>query len=151
MIAKREMRAAATATVLSGLPSTVHALAAGADPLRAARAAGTLLPGHRPGMLAGALAHLLVSSGWSVVLIAIDRRYRIGALGGALAGLLIAALDLELLGRHYPAVRELPRLPQWLDHIAFGAVLGGCLRAGLRPLRDPAGVHVPDVRAVRTL
>lgn len=133
MITERELRAAAAATVLSGLPSSVHALVTGADPLRATRAAGTLLPGRRPGVLAGAVTHLLVSSGWSAVLVAIGRRHRIGVRGGAVAGLLVAAIDLELLGGRYPAVRELPRIPQWLDHVAFGAVLGGCLRAGPRP------------------
>jgi hypothetical protein len=39
----------------------------------------------------------------------------------------IAALDLELIGRRYPHIAALPRLPQWLDHMAFGALLGAML------------------------
>ncbi len=36
----------------------------------------------------------------------------------------VAALDLELAGRRHPAIRALSRGPQWLDHLAFGAVVG---------------------------
>lgn len=130
MIDRRAVRAVLAATVLSGLPSTVHALITGADPLGATRAAGSLFPGRHgtPGVIAGALTHVLISSGWSVALLAVDRKHPLGARGGAVAGLLIAAFDLELLGRRYPEIRNLPRLPQWLDHLAFGAILGACLR-----------------------
>ena len=47
------MTATAIAAVLSGAPSTAHALATGADPLAAARAAGPILPGGRPGRARG--------------------------------------------------------------------------------------------------
>jgi hypothetical protein len=123
----RVVKAGAVAAVLSGLPSTVHAALTGGDVLAATRAAGTLAPGGKPGVVAGAAVHLVVSAGWTVVLAAVNRRCRLGVLGGAVAGLVIAAVDLELAGRHYPAVRELPRVPQWLDHIAFGAIVGGML------------------------
>ncbi len=46
-----------------------------------------------------------------------------GVLGGAVAGLVIAALDLGVIGRRYPEIRALPRVPQVLDHVAFGVLV----------------------------
>ncbi|KOV85458.1 hypothetical protein ADL03_12105 [Nocardia sp. NRRL S-836] len=117
------------AAVASGLPSTLHALATGADPLQATKAAASLAPlaRQRPGSatlagtpLRGAIVHVAVSAWWSFVLTRLRVR---GVLGGAVAGLLIAALDLEVIGRRYPEVRALPRVPQWLDHVAFGVLV----------------------------
>jgi hypothetical protein len=117
------------AATVSGAPSTVHALLTGGDPLVALAAAGTLIPGRRdrPGIVAGMIAHVVVSAGWVAVLAEIDRRRPLGVAGGAAAGLAIAALDLHIADRAFPAVRALPQLPQWLDHAAFGALLGGLL------------------------
>jgi hypothetical protein len=122
-------RAGAVAAVVSGIPSTAHALLTGGDVLAATKAAGTLLPGQRdrPGVAAGLIAHVVVSAAWTGVLAAIARHHRLGAGGGALAGLAIAALDLGIAARAYPAVRALPRGPQILDHLVFGAVTGALL------------------------
>lgn len=122
----RTVRVAAVAAVLSGLPSTACAVAAGGDVLVATRAAGTLLPGRRsrPSVAGGVVAHAAVSLGWTAVLLAAARRRPLGVAGGLAAGAAIAALDLEVVGRRYPAIRALPRGPQWLDHLAFGAVVG---------------------------
>jgi hypothetical protein len=127
----RLVLAGVAAASCGGLPSTVHALTTGGDLLEATRAAGTLVPGRRdrPGVVAGVGVHLLVSAGWTAVLASVDRRHRLGPLGGAAAGLLIATLDLEVIGRTRPAIRSLPRLPQWLDHVAFGAIAGALLGA----------------------
>ncbi|PRY31619.1 hypothetical protein [Umezawaea tangerina] len=127
---RRGPRAAAVAGVLSGAPSTLHALATGGDVLAATRAAGTLLPGGRPGTARGAVAHVVLTAGWTAVLAAVHGRRPFGALGGAAAGLAIAVLDLEVVGRRYPAVRALPRWPQYADHLAFGALVGVLLRRG---------------------
>jgi hypothetical protein len=126
---RRAVRAGALAAIVSGIPSTAHALLTGRDPLAATRAAGTLLPGRRdrPGVAAGLAAHVVVSAAWTGVLAAIARRHRLGLLRGAAAGLVIAALDLGVAGRAYPAVRALPRAPQVLDHLVFGAVTGALL------------------------
>jgi hypothetical protein len=121
------VRAGIAAAVFSGVPSTVHALVTGRDILAATRAAGTLAPGGKPSVLGGAAVHLVVSAGWTIVLASVNRRRKLGVLGGAAAGAVIAALDLEIIGRRNPAVRALPRLPQWLDHIAFGAIVGRML------------------------
>ncbi|HET6733031.1 hypothetical protein [Mycobacterium sp.] len=122
-------RAGAVAAVVSGIPSTLYALLTGDDVLAATRAAGTLLPGQRgrPGVAAGLIAHIVVSAAWTAVLAAVSRRHRLGAGGGAVAGLAIAALDLGIAARAYPAVRALPRGPQILDHLVFGAVTGALL------------------------
>jgi hypothetical protein len=52
---------------------------------------------------------------------------RHAAVWGAVAGLAIAALDLGVVGRRVPAIRELPQGPQWADHVAFGALVGWSL------------------------
>jgi hypothetical protein len=125
----RVLRAAAWAAALSGIPSTVHALATGRDPLEAVYAAGTILLPHETRRLRLAAAavpvHLALSVGWTVVL---DRAGARGARQGAISGLAIAALDLGLVGRHYPRIRALPVLPQIADHAAFGAVACSLLR-----------------------
>jgi hypothetical protein len=135
----RVVLAGAVAATCSGLPSTLHALATGGDLFQATRAAGTLVPGHHSGVRSGVAAHLAVSAGWTVVLAAADRRRRLGPFGGVAAGLLIAALDLEIVGRANPAIRALPRLPQWLDHAAFGAIVGILLPQEEGPIRAVPG------------
>lgn len=119
------VKAGLVAAILSGAPSTLHALATKTDVLAATRAAGSLL--GRPTITRGALAHVAISAGWTAVLTAVHHRRPLTAGTGALAGLAIAALDLEVVGRRYPAIRALPRWPQWADHIAFGALVGGLL------------------------
>jgi hypothetical protein len=114
------------AAAVSGLPSTLHALATGGDPLAAARAAGSVvLPRERrtlPLLAAAVPAHLAVSLGWAFVL-----PRRAGVVGGAACGLAIAALDLGVLARWFPRVRALPLAPQIADHVAYGAVVGAVL------------------------
>ncbi|WP_410630848.1 hypothetical protein [Amycolatopsis sp. cmx-4-83] len=132
---RQVVRAGAIAAVVSGIPSTVHALATGGDLLAATRAAGTLIPGRRdrPGVAAGLVAHLFIAAGWTGVLAVARCR---GVTRGAVAGLAIAALDLGLAARAYPAVRMLPRAPQLADHLVFGAVAGALLD---RPKRTDQG------------
>ncbi|MET1072431.1 MAG: hypothetical protein ABWY11_07275 [Umezawaea sp.] len=120
--------AAAIAGVLGGAPSTLHALATGGDVPAATRAAGTLLPGREPSALRGTVAHVVITAGGTAVLAAVQRKRPFGVVGGAVAGLAIAVLDLEVVGRRYPAIRALPRWPQYADHLAFGAVAGALLR-----------------------
>ncbi|WP_233225954.1 hypothetical protein [Amycolatopsis sp. CA-126428] len=138
-------RAGAVAAVVSGIPSTAHALLTGGDVLAATRAAGTLLPGlrGRPGVAAGLVAHVIVSAAWTGVLTAIARHHRLGAGRGALAGLAIAALDLGIAARAYPAVRALARGPQILDHLVFGAVLGVLLDRPDRTDQDTTSTTSP--------
>ena len=124
----RAVRAGAVAAVLSGAPSTLHAVATGRDPLEATLAAGSiLLPGEtrRAHLLAAAVpVHLALSLGWAVVL---DRAGVRTARAGAVAGLVIAALDLGVAARRFPRIQALPLLPQLADHAAFGAIAGRLL------------------------
>lgn len=122
------MLAGTAAALLSGVPSTVHAILSGANPLEASMAAGTLLLGddeRRPARLlpAAAVAHVGLSLGWAVVLaLALPRRRTVAwSLPAALA---IAGLDLGLVGRRHPRIRALPLLPQLLDHVAYAASVG---------------------------
>ena len=114
------------AGLLSGVPSTLHALARGGDVLAATRAAGTLVPGRRdrPSALAGAGVHAVLTAWWTTVLTAVVRRVGGGAATGLVGGAAIAALDLGVVARRYPAIRALPQTPQWADHLLFGAVVG---------------------------
>jgi len=121
------LAAGAVAGIVSGGPSTVHALVTGRGVLDATAAAGRLVaPASAPRwakVVAGGAAHAALSLGWGAVLaVSLPRRRTIGA--GALAGLAIAAVDLGLVGRRVDEIRALPLGPQVLDHVAFGAVAG---------------------------
>jgi hypothetical protein len=123
--------AGTVASVVSGAPSTVHALLTGGDPMEASLAAGTIMLGrdHRAQrlFLAAIPVHITLSLGWAVALTAILPR-RHTALAGAVAGLGIAALDLGVIGRRlFPRIRALPQVPQLADHVAFGATVGAVL------------------------
>jgi hypothetical protein len=122
--------AGAVAAVVSGLPSTVHALATGRDPLEATLAAGSVvLPNETrrlPLFLAAVPAHFSISLGWGLVLSRVLPR-RPGVAAGAAAGLAIAALDLGVLGRRLPRIRTLPLVPQLADHVLYGMTVAAVL------------------------
>ena len=119
--------AGAVAAVLSGVPSTLHAILDATNPLEASLAAGTLLlpRERRPSRLlpAAIVAHGALSLGWALVLAAALPRRRTLA-WSVLAGLAIAAFDLGVVGRRFPRVRALATAPQVLDHVAYGATVG---------------------------
>lgn len=111
------LRTACVAGVLSGVPSTVITLVRGESLLESTRAAGSLL--GRETVAAGSAAHAGITLWWTAVLRAVlPRRQRL--LWGAAAGGAIAALDLGVVGRRYPALARLDPVPQVLDHLAFG-------------------------------
>jgi hypothetical protein len=124
----RVLEAGLAGAVLSGLPSTAVALWRREDVLEGARAAGRIvLPRETrtPVLLAAAVpVHLGLSLGWAAVLAAVDA----GPLSGLAAGMGIATLDLAVIGRRIPAIRELPQPRQWADHAAYGLVVGQWLR-----------------------
>ena len=132
------LAAGAVAAVLSGAPSTVHAVVTGRDPLAAAVAAGNLVLPEDSGigalLAAGAAAHAAVSLGWGVVLAAAVRRTSLPPIAaGVLLGAAIAAVDLGLIahgpvGRRWPLIRALPVWPQVADHVAFGAIAAAVIR-----------------------
>ena len=125
------MKAWVVAALVSSAPSTAYSVAAGRDPLEATKAAGTLvLPDDAPPLLlvaAAAPVHLALSFFWAAVLErTLPARNRTA--WGAAGGLAIAALDLGVVGRRFPAVRRLPLAPQLADHALFGAVVGALSR-----------------------
>jgi hypothetical protein len=134
------LHAGAAGAVLSGVPSTTVTLLRRESLLDGATAAGTiLLPSERrtlPLLAAAVPVHLALSFGWAAVLsVAVPRRATVpAAVGGALV---IAALDLELIGRAFPKIRALPQGRQWADHVAYGLAVGVVLRR--RRLRRSEG------------
>jgi hypothetical protein len=122
--------AGGVAALPSGLPSTVHALLSGRDPLEATKAAGSiLLPREERTLVLVAAAvpfHAGLSLGWGLVLARALGRPT--PLRGAAAGLAIAALDLGLIARCLPRIRALPLLPQLADHVVYGAVAASVLQ-----------------------
>jgi hypothetical protein len=122
------VKAGLLGAAVSGLPSTVVALARGESLLDGARATGAIvLPRETrtPVLLAAAVpVHLGLSLGWAAVIARLPRQ---GAIFGALAGLAIAGLDLGVIGRRIPAIRALPQKRQWADHVAYGMSVGWAL------------------------
>jgi hypothetical protein len=116
--------AAAVAATFSGVPSTAHAVLTGRSPLAAARAAGELL--GRPGLGRGLVAHLVVSGWWTLLVgIALPRRHP--RAWGAVFGVAIAALDLGIARRRFPAIAGLHPGAQVADHVAFGVLVADAL------------------------
>lgn len=118
------------AAVVSGVPSTAHAILNRQNPLEASLAAGTLLLAdeRRASRLlpAAIVAHVALSLGWAVVLgVLLPRRRRLAWAAGA--GLAIAALDLGVIGRRFPRIRALPRAPQIADHVAYAVTVAAML------------------------
>lgn len=119
--------AGAVASVVSGAPSTIHALVTRRDPLEATLAAGTLLvPRERRRgrlLLAAIPVHTALSVAWAAVLtVLLPRRRTVAA--APIAGLAIAALDLGLGGRRFPRIRTLTSPPQVADHVAYALTVG---------------------------
>jgi hypothetical protein len=116
----------------SAIPSTAWSLARGDDVLEGGRAAGALLlPRERRTavlLVAATPVHLAISMGWAALLATALPRGREPAWGLA-GGMLIATLDLALIGRRIPSIRRLPQGRQWADHVAYGLSVGLVLRA----------------------
>jgi hypothetical protein len=137
----RMATAIGVAGVVSGVPSTIVTIRHRGEVLASTRAAGSLLASGSDSptirLLAGATAHVIISSFWgSVLWCGLPRHHTLA--WGAVGGLGIAALDLGIVARRYPAIRRLPRAPQVADHVAFGLIVGGC-RAYVRGRPNPAG------------
>ena len=131
------------ATVFSGLPSTVHALLTGADPLEATRAAGAMLvpasASTRTLVAAAAVVHPAVSMFWTAVfgLLLPRRQVMLWAVVGAAVVALIDLLVIAPLA--FPSVARLPFAPQFADHLMWGALLGGVLQFRSRRAERPSG------------
>ena len=146
MAAASVAAAAAVAGTLSGIPSSVHALATRRSPLTSVRAAGTIAVGESAPpatrLVAGLAVHAGLSVGWAAVL-AVVLPPRRTAWWGGVAGLGIAALDLGIASRRYPAIAALPRAAQVADHVAFGAIAGFVLERARRRARGYPASYPP--------
>jgi hypothetical protein len=90
--------------------------------LEATRAAGTILPPGRPGVIRGALVHGVISLA-AAELLALSVPQERSLLGGALGGLVIGFVNLGVIApRCLPALAALDIGPQMADHVAFGLV-----------------------------
>ena len=126
------LAAGCAAAVMSGVPSTAHAILTHRSPLEASLAAGTLLLGdeeRRASRLlpAATIAHIALSLGWALVLAAVLPQRRTATWAPA-AGLAIAALDLGVVGRRFARIRALPLAPQIADHLAYALTVAAVLR-----------------------
>lgn len=150
--------AGSAAAIVSGVPSTAHAIVTGHNPLEASLAAGTLLLGdeRRASRLlpAALIAHGALSLGWALVLALCLPRRRT-ATWASTAGLAIAALDLGVVGWRFPRIRALALSPQIADHVAYALTVGivlahrrrGC--SALRNRQGPQGQPGSVVMAIR--
>lgn len=122
-----DTRAGLIAALISGLPSSGHALITGRDPLQATTAAGSLImpnSSSRPQLLIAAVpAHIGISLFWTYLLCRVLPARR-RALAGAAYGAAIAVVDLRIIGGAIPRIRALPLGPQIADHAFFGAIVG---------------------------
>ena len=121
--------AIALAAVGSGLPSTVVTVLRRRELLESTRAAGTLLVRESASaptrLVAGGVSHLVISFFWgTIVWRSLPERHTMA--WGSVAGLGIAAVDLGVVARFFPAISRLPRGPQVADHVAFGLIIGSC-------------------------
>jgi hypothetical protein len=116
----------------SAIPSTVWSLLRGEDVLQGGRAVGAMvLPYERRTAVLLAIAaplHLAISLSWAAVMAAALPRGGEPA-RGVVGGMVIATLDLALIGRRIPSIATLPQGRQWADHAAFGLAVGLVLRA----------------------
>ena len=128
--ARDGVAAGAVAAVVSGIPSTVHALATGRDPLEATLAAGALVLPNEPRrshlFLAAAPVHIAISLGWGLVLARVLLP-RPSLVLGAGAGVAIAAVDLGVVGPRFPRIHALPLAPQIADHLLYGMTVAAVL------------------------
>lgn len=128
--------------MLSGIPSTLYAWITGGDVMEATRAAGAMLiPATSSGrelFIAAAFVHVGVSLFWTLVLVPLlPRRHTV--IWAVVALACVAVLDLRVIGRLFPEIFALSFWPQFVDHIAFGAVLGGVLEYRRRRRRISRG------------
>ena len=116
----------------SAIPSSAWSLVRGDDVLEGGRAAGAMLLPHerRTAVLLAAAVpvHLAISIGWAAVMAIALPRGREPA-WGLVGGMVIATLDLALIGRRIPSIATLPQGRQWADHAAYGLSVGLVLRA----------------------
>ena len=133
------LAAGSVATLVSGIPSTVHAWLTGGDVTEATRAAGAMLIPASSGLpaliLAAGLVHIAVSFFWTAILVRLLPRRHVLA-WVAVAALVIGFVDLRLIAPvFFPEVAALRPGPQMADHLMWGVSLGWVLARRWRKAR----------------
>jgi hypothetical protein len=125
---RRVIEATLVASTVSGLPSTLHAFlerrslrSAAGYVYDATRAVGTLVPPGRPAFGRGVVVHLGISMVCGEALARTLPRDH-SALWGAAAGFVIGVINVGVIGKAFPAIRDLPLMPQLADNVMFGTV-----------------------------
>ena len=143
------MEATLLAATLSGLPSTIHALfkqrslrSAAVYIYHATRAVGTLVPPGRPGFGRGAVVHMAISLLCGETLARTLPRDH-SAEWGAAAGFVIGVINVGVIGRSFPAIRDLPLAPQVADNVMFGTVFAVVLARRDRQCAVLPALHCP--------
>jgi hypothetical protein len=123
----RILKATIAASLLSAAPSVLYTLrrdgviGATRYALRGTRAIATLVRPGRPNLIVGAATHF----GISVVFGQVLGRFlplRRSALWGAAAGAAMGLIGAGIIGRRFPAIRDLPVGRQLADNVAFGII-----------------------------
>ena len=131
-VARDALAAGLAGAACSAIPSTAWSLIRGEDVLEGARAAGAMVRPDEPRtallLAIAAPVHLGISLGWAAVMAAALPRGGEPA-WGVVGGMVIATLDLALIGRRIPSIATLPQGRQWADHAAYGLAVGLVLRA----------------------
>jgi hypothetical protein len=124
---RRILEATLAASVLGAAPSLIYSWrrdgfrGAWRYGLRGTEAIATLVPPGRPNLVAGATIHFAVAAAFGQ---ALGRflPHRRSALWGAAGGAAMGLLGAGVIGRRFPAIRELPFGPQLADNVAFGII-----------------------------
>lgn len=136
---RRRVEAISLASTLGGLPSSISTAIRTRSPasalrsgVEATRAIGVLLPPGRPGLVRGAVAHVVISVVMGELLIrTLPGRRPIQE--GAAAGLVMGIVNVAVIGRRFDEIRALPLVPQLADNIAFGVIVTAVLSRRASP------------------
>ncbi|HEY1445475.1 MAG TPA: hypothetical protein VGF51_11310 [Acidimicrobiales bacterium] len=124
---RRILEATIAASLLSAAPSGLGAVHRDGVRgmwrygLRATRSIGTLVPPGRPNLILGAVTHFGISAAFGQ---ALGRclPHRQSALWGAAGGAAMGLVGVGVIGRRFPAIRDLPFGLQLADNVAFGVI-----------------------------
>jgi hypothetical protein len=124
---RRILEATVAASLLGGTPSIALAFARGGVGgawrygVNTTRAVGVLVPPWRPNLLGGTLGHFAISAAAGHLFgrfLPVRRKLLWAAVGGGAMGL----VNVGIIGRRLPALRDLSFGQQLADNIAFGVV-----------------------------
>jgi len=123
----RILEATIAASLLGAAPSLLYSvrrdgvIGATQYALRGTRAIATLAPPRHPNVIVGAATHFGISVAFGQIL-GHFLPLRRSALWGATAGAAMGLIGAGIIGRRFPAIRDLPFGRQLADNVAFGII-----------------------------